>query len=213
MKPLRVKDVVSLIEQLAGEDRPARAASARTLDALPQGWFEDHLLPRRRVAPLVSRLAQTLLTDSDPLVKQLCAEVIAEVPVSSPAVVVALQECLLNPKPRTVVAAVYALGTLGEAAAAAIPTLLGTVAHPSIEVRWRVAWALDKMGASGRAVVDAIRPLIAEDHPTARGYAVSVFAKAADGDLVVLEELRPLLKDSDAFVRTEATKGLARARA
>lgn len=52
----RVKDVVAWIEALLG---PRALEAAERLEALPQGWLEEHSLPRKRFAPLVPGLART----------------------------------------------------------------------------------------------------------------------------------------------------------
>lgn len=213
MKEPRLKEVVTMVERLAGEDSEQRAAAAGFLDALPRGWSEDHSLPRTRVAPLISRLARVLVVDPNPTVKQQCAQIIAEVPVAGPDVVQALRLSLTHPKTETVLSAVYALGTLRKDASMAVPDLILAAAHPSIEVRWRVAWALDRLEASGAPVVDAVRPLMVEDDPIARGYGVRAFARAANGEPLLLDELLPLLSDHDPFVRAEAQRGRAHARA
>jgi hypothetical protein len=206
----RVKDVIAWVQDLCGQDRNARHRAAERLDELPEGWFEDHSLPRTRVGPVVGRLAEVLAMDESPLVQEWCAAILAEVPSDAPVVVAALRRALGRASDAVAATIVYALGSLGASAASAVPELAAAAAHPSAEVRWRVAWALDYMKATGPEVAEAVRPLLTDERGTARGYAASAYARAVEYRTECLQALTPLLADPDPFPRAEAAKALAR---
>jgi HEAT repeat protein len=107
---------------------------------------------------------------------------------------------------------VYAVGTLGPSAKDAVPELVARANSPDVQVRWRVAWALDRIGAKDATVAASLRPLLKDAFSTARGYAASAYAKAVGFDATLLSELEPLLDDPDPFPRAEASQALAKGR-
>lgn len=207
----RVKDVVAWVGELCGDDPRGRLQAAERLDALPRGWLEDHPLPRNKIAPLADQLARGVVGENSSLVREWCAQVLAQVPGASPEVVAALAWGLKQDDPSLLTVVVYAVGELGQDALATVPDLLRCAAHPDDEVRWRVAWALDRIGAIDQSAAATLRQMLRDGNPVVRGYAASAYGKSVNHAAHLLAELEPLLADSESFPRAEAERAVAEA--
>jgi HEAT repeat protein len=196
---------------LCGDDPRVRLEAAERLEALPRGWLEDHPLPRKKIAPLADRLARGVAGENSPLVREWCAQILAEVPSAKPEVVAALAWGLKQDDPSLLTVVVYAVGELGQDALATLPDLLRCAAHPDDEVRWRVAWALDRIGGMDQSAATTLRQMLRDGNPLVRGYAARAYAKSVNHAAHLLAELRPLLADSESFPRAEAERAMAEA--
>jgi hypothetical protein len=77
-------DVLAAIADLTGDDPARRESAIGVLEAIPRGFLEDHPLPRKKVAPYIPRLAQSLGSDVPVVIKKWCAQLIGESGIQSP---------------------------------------------------------------------------------------------------------------------------------
>lgn len=199
LEPEHMTTVAELLEDESGEVREAACDTLASLGARPE-------LPLAASAPLAAALA-----DPDEDVR--CAAVGAltalgpEVATQHAA---AIAQCLASEEPETLqVAALDALGQLGEGATPLLPTIAECLEHRDWRVREAACGALAQVGETAAVHAPELASLLEDSDSDVRGAACAALAQLGDAAAAHAPEIAGCLADGDAEVRGIAVAALA----
>jgi HEAT repeat protein len=163
-------------------------------------------------APVVARLVEMLVKDSDPSVREASAFAIGEIGSAGATERSrdALLQALSDRDPKVRRSAAYALGKYGPLVASAAPTLQKSLHDPQPVVRQNAAWALGQLGAKGASAVSDLSQVLASDRdPLVRRDAAMALGKIGrDAHAAVPALLARFRADPDPVVRRTALDAL-----
>ena len=172
-------DVLAAIADLTGADPSRRESAIGLLEAIPQGFLEDHPLPGKKVTPYIPRLAQLLGSAVPVVIKKWCAQLIGESRIQSPEILDALIGAIDNNDDGVLVPALWAIGQYRAKGKAALDAVARQTTNRNREVRWRAVWAIVEMRPIGQQYAELFTNLFDDPDYLVRGYAVLGFISAA----------------------------------
>jgi len=205
---MKRKDVLAALADLAGEDPAGRQAAIAVLESMPRGFLEDHLLPRKKVAPYIPKLAQLLGADVPTIIKKWCAQLIGESGIQSAELLDSLIRALKIKDDGVLVSAIWPIAGYREKAMPAVNALVRHTAHPNREVRWRAVWALEAIRPVGQHYAEMFAKLFDDGDYLVRGYAVLGFISVATPSPWAIAQLKRAAKDEDDMPRIHAQRAL-----
>jgi HEAT repeat protein len=201
-------DVLAAIADLTGDDVARRQSAIGVLEAMPQGFLEDHPLPRKKLARYVPRLAPLLRSDVPVDAKKWCAQLIGESGIQSPEILDSLVSALELKDDGVLVSTLWAIGQYRVDGTAAVDALIRHSRHPNREVRWRAVWALQQIHPAGQQYAEVFAKLFDDCDYLVRGYAVLGFISAATPSPWAVAQLQRAAKDEDEMPRIHAQRAL-----
>ena len=201
-------DVLAAIADLTGDDPSRRESAIGLLETIPQGFLEDHPLPRKTVAPYIPRLAQLLGSDAPVVIKKWCAQFIGESGIQSPEILDALIGAFDNNDDGVLVPALWAIGQYREKGKAALDAVAHQTTNRNREARWRAVWAIVEMRPIGQQYAELFTNLFDDPDYLVRGYAVLGFISAAAPSAWAVAQLQRQARDVDDMPRIHAQRAL-----
>jgi len=198
--------LMDLLQRFCSDEESTCAAALSELQGLPIGYIEEHPISQTKGRPFVKKLAALADKHPSPEVREWSAQLIGEIGIPDPVCVPALNGILSTRKGSAVVSAIWALGTIGPTAKDAVPGLLLNSRNGNPEIRWRVFWALEKIGFINEHVQVEILHALSDSSSLVRGYALSACAKAELLSKALTGRINEMLSDPDPFPRAEAAK-------
>jgi HEAT repeat protein len=203
-------EVLSIVAELTSDDIESQSAAVSKLENLPIGYFEDHPLPRKKVAPFLPQLASLLKTTCSDSVKEWCAQLLGESGLRNDENLDALIAGLGSDRAGVLMSAIWAIGSYGQMAVPAIEKLFDLASHAEPQVRWRAVWALTEIAPSGIETAKRFADYFNDSERLVRGYAVIGFVKTAPASRWAIEQLEPFAKDNDDMPRLHAEEAIKR---
>lgn len=207
---MKRKEIVAAVADLASDDPEKRLSAVQRLGTLPLGHLEDHPLPKSQVKEHLPGLAKLLLSKCSDLEKEWCAQLIGESGVEDVKYLPALIHVLDSKHDRTLMCAIWAIGTFKSKAAAATEALLKLTAHTNRDVRWRAVWALGEIEPSERAVSERCISLFDDSELVVREHAVRAFIATAEPSQWAIQQLARFVNGSESNQRFHAPLAVER---
>jgi HEAT repeat protein len=205
---MKRKELIAVIADLVATDESRRGDAIAKLEALPNGFMEEHPLPKKQVAPYIPHLARLLGSDVQPSVKGWCAQLIGESGIQSPELLNALTGTLADGNANVLLPTIWAIGEYGQGARSAADALTEHICSPNREIRWRAVWALERLRLTGQKYAEMFAGLFADADGTVRGYAVLGFIAAAPHSPWAVAQLKRAAEDPDGMPRIHAQRAL-----
>lgn len=200
--------LLAAIAELISDDAARRQSAIGVLETIPQGFLEDHPLPRKKLAPYVPRLAQLLGSDVPIVVKKWCAKLVGESRIQSAEILDSLIGALGAGDDGVLVSVLWAIGKFRNKGMAAVDAIIRHTANPNREVRWRAVWALVEIRPVGQQYAELFARLFDDGDHLVRGYAVLGFISAATPSPWAVAQLRRAAKDAEDMPRMHAQGAL-----
>lgn len=205
---MKQRDVLAAIADLTGDHPERRESAIHALEAIPQGFLEDHPLPRKKVAPYISRLAELLGSDVPVVIKKWCAQLIGESGIQSPQLLNSLIDALRINDDEILVSALWAIGEYRAKGRLALDAVARHTTSRNREVRWRAVWAIVGMRPVGQQHAELFANLLGDSDALVRGYAVLGFIAAATPSEWAVTQLQRVASDVDDMPRIHAQRAL-----
>jgi len=205
---MKRKDILAAVADLASDDTARRQASIALLESIPQGFLEDHPLPKKNVAPYIPKLAQLLESDVPLVIKKWCAQLIGESGIQSPELLNTLIHALEINDDVVLVSAIWPIAEYREKAISAVDALVRHTAHSNRDVRWRAVWALKAIRPAGKEYAELFAKLFGDVDYLVRGYAVLGFIAVARPSPWAIAQLQRAAQDEDEMPRLHAQRAL-----
>jgi HEAT repeat protein len=205
---MKRKDVLAALADLAGEDPARRQVGIAVMESMPPGFLEDHPLPKKKVAPYISKLAHLLGADVPTIIKKWCAQLIGESGIQSAEHLDSLIRALEIKDDGVLVSVVWAIGEYRAKGSAAVDALVRHTDHPNREVRWRAVWAIEAIRPRGQQYAEVFAKLFDDGDALVRGYAVLGFISAATPSPWAVAQLQRAATDADDMPRIHAQRAL-----
>jgi hypothetical protein len=171
------QDKQTFLEFVSGEAQRVETALA-DLNSRERGHFENHPMSSRFIAEHIQPLIQ--LWNDNPVsgCREWVAQFLADARVADQRIKPLIAAQLADLDCRHLPTLLYLVGTQPGTFGDIGHLLLGLARHPDKEVRWRVAWAISKMGEIDTAMRQAIQVLKAENDHTAQVYVAECEKRA-----------------------------------
>jgi hypothetical protein len=195
---------------LSGPSSHRRTKAAGHLLQTSEYYFDGKKLDRIEREHLLWQLL-ALADDSDPLVREAVTRLTGLLNQWSDVTQRILGGALRDATTEVQAQAVSAVGTYKESAAPLLPDLLALANHPESDVRFRVAWAIPRLGIRSPSIMQILVGLSADVHRTTRMYAILALPYCLPGSgAEVFHLLAEALRDPAAEVRGQACMAIAR---
>lgn len=198
------------LKDLGATPSARRTKAAEHLLATSEFYFDEKKLDANEREQLLRSLV-SFASDDDPVVREACVYIAGLLHLWSDLTERLIRLALRDSEPKVQAMAVFTTGQLGTAAAPLVRDLLGLSSHADERVRFRVAWALPRLGVRTGEVVAALSELAGDTHRTTRMYAVDALPYCLHTSAEFISDVvSTSLDDSAAEVRGAACRAIAR---
>jgi hypothetical protein len=197
------------IAALCGENPGAQKHAAEKILDLNQDYFIGRKkLPVENKIRLLASLRIAADKTSEPLVIAACSRLAGELKYWSADTQAILQRGLDEPEATT--AALAATGKIGPEAESLADIIAG-LRSSEFEVRFRIGWALGRIGKGSDRIISTLISLADDPHSTTSGFAVEALGHLArSGDARIAQTVFRKLSDQDGFFRGAAVRAAAK---
>lgn len=204
MNTIKRKYIIKAIADLTSDDPAVQNAATWVLEGIPDGYLEDHPIPRKPVAAYIPKLCAIVERDVSMKIKMWCLQIIGESRIQSPEVFAALMHALESQDEHVLATAIWAVGEFGRKAESAIYPLMALASHPSPQVRWRAIYEVYQIGYRGSDFVKLCVTALNDEAITVREHAAFVFQAIAVKSEWSVSIMQRYANDSDDIVRHHA---------
>lgn len=198
------------MKDLSGPPSARRTKAAGHLLETSEYYFDEKKLDRTERDQLLSQLL-ALANDPDPSVREAVTRLAGLLNQWSEVAQRILGSALRDATVEVLASAVSAVGTYEESAAPLLRDLLALANHPESDVRFRVAWAIPRLGIRSPEVIEILVILSADVHGTTRMYAIQALPYCLPSSGVeVFHLLARALRDPAAEVRGAACMAISK---
>lgn len=201
---MKRKYIIKAIADLTSDDPEVQNAATWVLEAIPDGYLEDHPIPRKPVAAYIPKLCAIVERDVSMKIKMWCLQIIGESRIQSPEVFAALMHALALQDEHVLATAIWAVGEFGRKAETATYPLMALASHRSPHVRWRAIYEVYHIGYRGSDFVELCATALDDESITVREHAAFVFQAIADKSEWSVSLMQRYANDRDDIVRHHA---------